>query len=239
MKNSRMIVIACMLCLIMSGCGLPYNLTKTQEEQIVEYAADLVLAHVDKYDSRLVDLELYKDNAIIKEENNKMDEVEDTPTIDKEKEPVIDREDTTSGNQDSGSLAELLLPEGFLLDYRGYELVKSYPESDSDNPFFAYDAAEGNLLLVLHFDMQNNSAQSTEIDVFSKAPVINAVINETKRISITPTMLLDDFITFVGTVGQGESIPVVLVAEIKEDMTINTIAISASAEDEHIYNRIQ
>ena len=73
MKNSRMIVIACMLCLIMSGCGLPYNLTKTQEEQIVEYAADLVLAHVDQYDSRLVDLELYKDNAIIKEENNKME----------------------------------------------------------------------------------------------------------------------------------------------------------------------
>lgn len=239
MKNSRMIVIAFMLCLIMSGCGLPYNLSKTQEEQIVEYAADLVLARVDKYDSRLVDLELYKDNAILKEENNKMDEVEDTPTIDKEKEPAIDREDNASGSEDSGSLAELLLPEGFSLDYRGYELVKSYPESESDSPFFAYDAAEGNLLLVLHFDMQNNSAESMEIDISSKAPVINAVINETERCSITPTILLDDFSTFKGTVGQGESVPVVLVAEIKEDMTINTIAVSASADGEHIYNHIQ
>ena len=50
---------------MLSGCGataMP-SLTEEQENQIVKYAADAVMRHVNTYNNRLADLSLYEENA--------------------------------------------------------------------------------------------------------------------------------------------------------------------------------
>lgn len=220
--------------LLLTGCAQTYHLSEDDEDKIVEYAADLVLSKVEKFDNRLVDLELYKDvpESLPTEESNKMDEVADTPVIDIEKGPV---EDHTQGEQNivsKNTLESVLLPEGFSLQYEYYETLQSYPNTNDSNPVFIYDAADGKKLLVLHFTVVNLSGEMQKININDKTIVMDTIINGKERIRIIPTFLLDDLITFVGDMEAGDSVPVVLIAEVKDDIEISKISLKASIDGE-------
>ncbi len=229
---------------LFGGCGLNVpSLSEEEEDKIAEYAADLVLSRVEDYDSRLVDLSLYPETEMPnEEETGKMDEVADTPVIDNsDPEPDVDDSEIAGSGQgltESGSLEEILLPEGVTLEYTGFDLVDSYPKMD-ENPVFILEAGSGKKILLLRFNMKNTGSSETYIDVASKMPVIRYELNGKDMISGQSSLLLDDLSTYVGTLSAGENIPVVLVAEIDDNYMIKAIKVSATSGEQNIVESLQ
>ncbi|MCH5275987.1 MAG: hypothetical protein J1E65_09105 [Lachnospiraceae bacterium] len=219
MRKTKVIVGICicsLLCITGCGASLP-EMTEEQENAIVEYAASIVMRHTRDYDSRLVDLSIFDtyEDEQEPDEPGGMDPVEDTPVIDSTGgTSVVD----SSAGESVGNIAQVLLPENIDIVFSGYRVVNAYPDGDSDNPYFALDASAGNKYLVLGFTMSNNTGTGQEIDIFSQGPRFTVLINGTERTPIMTTMLLDDLGTYVGSLGAGEEVKLVLLAEIEETL---------------------
>lgn len=222
-KVSIGICICSLLCITGCGASLP-EMTEEQEKAIVDYAASIVIHHTKDYDSRLVDLSMYDEREPEQEpdaegeEPGGMDPVKDTPVVD------------SSAGEGVGSIAQVVLPENIDINFIGYRLVDTYPDGDSDNPYFALDATAGNRYLVLEFAMSNHTGTDQEIDIFSLAPRFTVLINGTERRPVLTTMLLDDLGTYVGSLGADEEVKLVLLAEIEETLAgeITELRLSAT-----------
>ncbi len=210
---------ACLVLILMmalcAGCGAKFpEMSKEQEDQIVEYAANAIMRHINDYDSRLVDLSLYstppqetEPENKEEDETGKMDAVADTDTVD------------VSEEVSPKTLEEVLLPAGVTAVYAGCHLTDSYPEEEGGEPYFALDASDGKQFLVLEFIVCNTTGEAVEMDIFSGAPRCNVLLNNTERVRTMSTMLLNDLSTYIGTLSGGEEISLVLVAEIDGGIT--------------------
>lgn len=230
MKMKKTILGICIGSLLgMTGCGaaLP-EMTQAQEDAIVEYAANLVMRYTNDYDSKLVDLSQYEEpekepekepEEDKQEEPDGMDPVADTPVID------------SSAGGSVGNIAQVLLPEGMDIRFTGYRLSDSYPDDDSGEPYFALDdAAEGSTYLILGFVLSNNTGAEQKADILSSVARFTVLINQTERRPVRTTMLLDDLGTYVGTLGAGEEVELVLLAEIDDTLAgeISELRLSAT-----------
>ncbi len=198
-----------------AGCGAKFpEMSKEQEDRIVEYAANAIMRHVNDYDSRLVDLSLYstppqetEQEDKEEDETGKMDAVADTDTVD------------VSEEASPKTLEEVLLPAGVTAVYTGCHMTVSYPEEEGEEPYFALDASDGKQFLVMEFAICNTTGEAVEMDIFSGAPRFTVVLNNTERVRTMSTMLLNDLSTYIGMLSSGEEIPLVLVAEIDGGIT--------------------
>ena len=205
-----------LVCLTACGNELP-EMTMEQEEEIVEYAASIVMRYTRDYDNRLVDLSLYdvppeEEEPEVPEETEPggMDPVTDTPIVDNTQE---DEEPQPS----EVTFEELLqLPAGVEIAYNGYRLTDVYPDTGENSLGFSpLIAGEGNTLLVLSYTLTNTSGEQQLVDIFSLNLRFAVSINEGTQQAITPTfVLLDDFGTYVGRLESGESVTLVLPAEV-------------------------
>lgn len=227
MKKKTIVTTICIGSLFLSaGCGatLP-ELTEDQEEAIVEYAADVVMRYTRNYDSKLVDLSLY-------EEETQPEETQEAPPTEETSPqtpdtPVVD----ISEEEPEGDIAQVLLPEGVTLSFTGSRAVDTYPDGDSANPYFAMDASAGNKMLVLEFLLSNTTGETREIDLYSMAPRFTLLINDTEKVPVLATMLLDDLSTYMGSLEAGEEVKLVLIAEVDESLaeSITALRLSVSA----------
>ena len=184
-QNNFLISTACAVSflagvVLFSGCGataMP-SLTEEQENQIVKYAADAVMRHVNTYNNRLADLSLYEEKEEkpqeTKEPASAMDPTVETTVIDKSEEPA------------SYNLAQVLLPEGFSMEYSGYEVTDSYPQTEE--MAFVIDASQNKKLLVLSFTVTNNGTESVDIDINGRKPYCVLRINDTDKYFIQTTL---------------------------------------------------
>lgn len=225
MRTKKIILGICIGSLLgLTGCGdvLP-EMTQEQEDAIVEYAANIVMRYTKDYDSKLVDLSLYESPVeelqdTSQKEQGGMDPVADTPIVDSPSDaPTVD----SQTGEKAGNIAQVLLPEGMDIRFAGYRLADSYPDDDSNDPFFALDASEGNKYLVLQFVLSNNTGTEQATDIFSTAARFTVLINGEERRPALTTMLLDDLGTYVGTLGAGEEIQLVLLSEIDNTLAEN------------------
>lgn len=212
-------ILAVVLLSFFSGCGekLP-EMSAEQERIIVEYAAQALLHHMKDYESRLVDLSLYAEQAEPdeKKEEGRMDPVADTPVTDIAEAP----DDTTETKTETVPLVspdELLMPEGVELQYTGCRITDHYPEGDA--PVFVLNAEQGKALLVMSFTLTNCSDASAKLDLLTAEARGEVVFGGGEKAKVLSTLLLEDLFTFNGELGTGESRELVLVAEIEEDRT--------------------
>lgn len=211
---------------LLSGCGamaMP-SLTEEQEEQVVQYAADAVMRHVDTYNTRLADLSLYDDKGENPEESKEpastMDPTVDTPVIDKSEE------------QASYNFAQVLFPEGFSMEYLGDEVLDSYPQTSDADVAVVIDASQGKKLLVMSFAVTNNGADSSSVDIGAQKPYCVIKINNTDKYFALVTFLDDDLVTYRGNIEAGEEKHLVMIAEIPEEKAdnIETIKLSVTVD---------
>ena len=234
MRTKKMILGICIGSLfVITGCGasLP-EMTREQEDAIVEYAADIVMRHTKDYDSRLVDLSQYEDpvdepDDVEQGNQGGMDPVTDTPIVDSSAGGSVGNET----DSEVGSIAQVLLPEGLDIRFTGYRLADSYPDGDSENPYFAAFATEGNIYLVLGFVLSNNTGAEQEIDINSTQARFTVLINGTERRPVYNTMVLNDLGTYAGTLGAGEEVELVLLPEIEDALAgeISELSLSVTA----------
>lgn len=207
--------------LLLTGCGaaLP-EMTPEQEDQIVNYAAALALRYHGGCESRLVDLSLYdeeeekgdSDNASgpetpedpDEEKKGGMDPVKDTATT-----------DISETNKVQSTIEGFLGLEGIRIEYAGAFFCDTYPEESEEEVFFSVDATPGMKILAVPFDVHNDSDHAVEIDFLAVEPKVRLILNGGKSMPILTTPLLEDMTAYQGTVEAGETLRLVILAEVE------------------------
>lgn len=220
--------------ILLTGCGsvIP-NMTEEEERAVGEYAALLLLKYDANHRSRLVDLSLIEEQE--KETRKDVEEPVTTPapTIIEElpSAPVINH---TEGTQSSvSSISQFFgLADGVTINYRDMKVCDSYPDNGQTDGFFSLDASDGKKLLVLGFEITNNSGVEQGINILDKNPVCKITVNDNYTRTALMTMLTNDLSTYMGSVGAGETEEVVLLIEIDQEISDTVGSISLTLKND-------
>lgn len=209
---------------MLMGCIGVKELTDEEEARISEYAATLLL----KYDANYKNL-LWEDEKKEKEE----EETEEPPVKEEDKKP----EETVSGPAITGenpaadpvienkSLAEAFGLSGMDIQYSGCEFEKNFPREGKHG--YMIQAEEGKKLLVLKFQLKNNTSAAIPVDILSGVPSFRIRFNEEEVIA-KMTIVLEDLSTMIEDVPAGATVEKVLVGEVPEEFAeqINKLSIT-------------
>lgn len=237
MKKAKKIIVCLIGCLMLSGCGAQIpELNAEQEEIITQYAATTLLKYDANYESGLMSEEEMA--ALMREMITPTPMPTPTPTQAPESENVEEDSQDEMPEEligeeepvDNRTIAEFFGLEGIDISYAGYDIVDSYPESGTDDWYFAMDAVEGNQLLVLKFDVANTGTTETEVDILNMTPRFRAFINGGEQINASTTLLTDDLKTMKMVLQPGETVQEVIVIEISEAEVLELSAEDAVLE---------
>lgn len=254
MKKYKILGVLAVSAVMFTGCidSMP-EMTQEQTDMVAEYAAGLLLKYSPNYNYMLVsDDELaaalnqkaLEEQMMAAETEQESEEtVEEKP---QETETTVEQTPAEETPEDAsevvpiGMLADsgtdLVMELGFAekvsLRYQSFEICDSYPQNASG--YSGVDAAEGKKLLVMHFDLANDTDETVDCQLFDYSMRIRVTVNDSMTASAEDMpMLPDDMISYGGTLEAGEIVDVTAVAQIEElsdsDITSLMLQISSSS----------
>lgn len=222
--------------LILSGCSafesvIP-EMTEDEKAKVVEYASETLLSYDkrngDKIGSKpegfvsqteiIVEGEPTETTEINPEEASPAPSLdleipEDDEGVSKEEVTVIDN--TGEGQSQFTDINDALsVPEGLLVNYNGYEIKTSYP--DTLDAYFVMNASSDCKLLILKFKFDNSTGNNLELNMPGYNLRFKIVLNGKTKNALT-TMLLNDMTYFKGAIPGGESEELVVVGEYSDE----------------------
>lgn len=234
-------ILVSMTTILLAGCGnkIP-EMDETSRKMVVEYAADVVREHDLRRASRLMEVDALQ--AALEEEA-RLEAVFTKDYSTEMKEEESDSEEASNNEEkenNNGSeeteivkipLSEALSLTDTEITYKGYEVVKSYPQ-DSENVYFTMDATAGNDLIVLEFDITNKAQSDKTYDILSQKVHFKIIVDGESKNALT-TMLLNDLSNYMGTIPSGTTEQLVLACEVPEEKakSITEVALSMKASD--------
>ena len=238
MKKYKMLGVLAISAVMFTGCidSMP-ELSSDESDMVAEYAAGLLLKYSPNYNYMLVSEDelaaalnqrALEEQALV-EETETTGETEEAPgeTASKEETPETDLSEGEAEEPSEEAPAQMLvdmgadlvtelgLTEDVLLRYQSFEICDAYPQNASG--FSGIDAKEGEKLLVMHFDLENDTDETIDCHFFDYELQLRVTINDTitKRAEEMP-ILPDDMMSFMGTLSPGEKTDVVAIAQIEE-----------------------
>lgn len=248
MKKKGILLLS--ICMILTaGCGgsLP-DLTEEEMGSVSEYAAITLLKYDANSKSRLVDLSrIPEEPVVVPEEQNEpetnageQESSESNPedTQEETEQTIIDRTENADGTVAAQSLEEFMgLPEGVSLSYTGYTVTQSYPEEDAS--YLSLEASEGKKLMVLHFEIKNQSGTDQQIRFIEQHNSYRVTVNESYTRSALTTILDNDLSTFAETLADGTAGDMVLLIEIDSEMENQIDSVTLNFKNEQKTYTIQ
>ena len=206
--------LAILMCLGTTGCGenaIP-NLDEEELQAIGEYTAVTLMKYDANRRSRLVELPEETTEPTEPSEQVPQETPEPSGMAPVDETPVIDRADDT---QESSMEEVLALPQGMRISYLGEEVCDAYPH-DGEEHYFMLTATSGKKLLVLSFQLTNETEQEQSVDIASQNVEFRITVNDDYKRRAMPSLLLDDLSTYVDAVPAGETRTAVLVIEVEQ-----------------------
>lgn len=250
--KKKLVVMLCIMTmtLSLSGCGnaIP-DMSEEESAMITEYAAGLLLKYDKNYSSRLVEEKtLEKTEEVseeVSEENVEKTEEQiaaDEPTVSENQTVVTEsqNQDGVSAENVSANIGSFLELGSIQVDYQGYEILDSYSEGSEEELAFAMDASEGAKLVVVKFSLTNTGTEEAVCDILSKSPRFRINYGAATKTTLV-TMLADDLSTLNTTIPAGETIPAVLVIEVKaeEAETITGLSLNIKYNENSISTTLE
>lgn len=210
----------------LTGCGnaIP-EMTKEQQAQVCEYAAQVLVRHTRGYQS-----DILSEQQIAEEAKRLEDAAALRVEIEKEREASkIAKEEADKGSGNDGAdnndsapvyhdLGEFIGLTGVKLSYVGYEVCDSYPYDISPNDWQGVcRATNGNKLVVFKYEMTNVTSSDVTVDIASKGIKCTYKIGGSVNKTALTTMLSNDFIMYRGIVAVGDTNQAVAVIEMSEE----------------------
>jgi len=234
-KRLKVIVLTIMPLLLLTGCfnKIP-EMSEEEEKLVVRYMADAVLSKDINYQSKLLNekqkIEALEEEARKAEELKKIEEREEKERMEKEAENSPDETPTSVAAKSYGvdEIDDYLGLENVEFEYVGEETVDKYPKS-SENLGFAFTASEGNKLMILSFNLCNNTEESAYVDLATINPKFRIVINGNVKATASKVPLEDVLNFYQGTIDTGDVFRGVLIYEIPEDTSIDNIDLNLAA----------
>lgn len=243
MKRIGMILCGIAASLFMTGCGAMPDLTQEETELISEYAVGLLLKYDKNHGSRLVDTSAYDIVEEIPET-----EVPEEPVPEEMPEDLLETTQTVDVSQDEEEAAEPVVSSveeyygipNVTVQYTGYELTDSYPNTENDeNLFFSMEATPGTQLLVLKFLVSNTANEDQTMNMLGYGARFRVSVNGESSKGALATMLLNDMQTFDEVIPAGSSIELVSIVEVPRDISVNNIDFILRGKEENATLRLQ
>lgn len=231
--GAAMLAAVCLL----TGCGNSFpSMTEEEEAMVGEYAAMLLLKYDANNRSRLVsyeEVEEREQELLLKQQEPEepVQEPEDGGMGPVDETPVIEIGQETDNNGTGSMEAFWGLPEGMTIVYQGNEICGSYPQTGEEDAYFSLDAAAGKDLLVLKFRIENMSGEEQYVDLLSQEAIVRVTVNGNYSRNALTTMLMDDLLTYMGSIPTGGSSDVVLLTEVDSDVAEAVSSIELSLKN--------
>lgn len=218
-RNLAFMILASLMPLIyIAGCK-KVSYDKADEDKIIEYAVNAVLNHdrnyIVKMPERKTEPETEPTTVWISDDNQGGSNGE-TPNGNSGNSTGKPQPAVVSANEGFGL-------SGFTVTEAGYEVADRYP---AGNDGFSMVALNKNKLLVLKFNVTNNSNAQAALDMMGKNLSYRCLINNNTGVNVQVTALLNGLNTYNGTFEAGESKEMVLVFQINEEVSANINNIS-------------
>ncbi|MDD6328344.1 MAG: hypothetical protein PUA62_07855 [Lachnospiraceae bacterium] len=230
MKKS--IFLGCILTILfaLSGCAKVIELTDEENYLIAEYAAELLL----KYD-RNTDLK-YNTSAVQETSTEEPVTEASTTEVPTTEENLTEEQSSDSqGNEgyigvtdvnpvaadmdaSDFDLAKYADVPNVSIQYAYYMISESYPSHDKDGVFVEIQAPSGYKLLVVKFDIENQTNEPQDVDLFSKDIEYHIIINDSKSAKPMLTILIDDLYTYQYKIDSSMREEAVLLFQISDTM---------------------
>lgn len=203
----------------MSGCAKKINLTEEEQNLVAEYAAQLVLKHDKNYNGKLKEI----DTEEVTSDNKETTAVND-------KNGSQNTETISAGNIDSKSYSDAFGFGALTVDYTGYQVLDTYPQTS--DVAFVLKATEDTGLLILKFNVSNRSDNAVDVPMMSFDTSIKSIVNGADNYTALVTLLMDGLNTFSGTVAAGESKELVLAFQTphKDESSIDSLQLKVSKD---------
>lgn len=222
----------------LTGCGstIP-EMTEEQQELVVEYAAGEILKYDRNHVASLVALEVDQEEESEETDSSPAVGQDDPVSDDEEEKGGVTADEVTVIDQTEeiqpASVDEFMKLDEVKISYTGYELAESYPEETADEAFFFMSATENHKLLVLKFQVENQSVAEKELDLAQSQIRYKIVVDGEQQNALT-TMLLNDMEYYQGTLAPQESVELVLVGEVPAEMAdqISSLELIMKSVDE-------
>ena len=248
-REKRSIIAGVLFCAAVSmglcGCNSDKDLilaegTEDQQLKLVaEYAAGLLMKYDKSHKNGLT--------VIVPEQPVMEDPVDITPPTTEEQavmeEESLDPSVNVSGGNPGGPEGGMLpgpeeaMPEGnigsiaealgipdFDVVFTGYETTETYPDQDiseDDAMLFSLQSEEGEKLLILHFDLSNNTGADTECRPINSDVKIRLLVNDETRLNQQMTILMNDLKSYDAVMPAGATEDTVLVFYIDDSLVDN------------------
>ncbi len=232
---------------VMTGCGAPsVNISDEDVKRVADYSSDVIDKHNENSESRLLNVNTvkwkYQEQLDLEIKKKNFKAIEQA-SLAAEENGSEGEEGDGSGEyvEPSISLAEAIGVD-FDIYYTSYEVTPSYPSSNtvSDDVYMGMTAAQGDTLVVVHFNISNTAGNDRECDILSLKPTFRIKINGENH-TVQQTILSDDLSKFQGTIPAYSSVDAVLISEVSEDSISNIESLSVvvrSAEGRPEYKLI-
>jgi len=226
-KKNVLVLITLLTALLLNACAFAeaVELSDEDSQRVADYSSDILSQHNQYSNSKLVPVE------VARQEYQKQVDLEAKKKNFVAMQQALNGEAAQSdgsgngqGETESGnsipvpeiSLAEAIdIPE-FDVQYTGYETVVSYPENTvSDDFVMGMTAAQGDILLVVHFSVTNTADYEQECDVLSAKPQFRVRVNGERK-TLQQTILANDLSKLSTTLQPGETADTVLISEMAQ-----------------------
>ncbi len=238
----------------LTGCGT--DLTEQETRIIGEYAADLLLKYDVNYQERLSE-DTQEDGATEATETTEATEATTEAATDMQDIPDTETEqnaDTTETTESSSSEDDSVVPtvsgntsdiaaivglEGISVQYNRCMFLDRYPSLDQDGAFIYLEAEPGYKLVVLKFDIINNTNEDKMVDLLDSGLDYRLVLNETKAAKPMLTILMDDLGTYKAVVPADTEQSAVLVFQMSDGLVDNIQSLNLRVMYQNQENTIQ
>ncbi len=235
----------------LTGCGT--DLTEQETRIIGEYAADLLLKYDVNYQERLSE-DTQEDVATETTEATEATTEAATDTQDVPDTETEQNADTTENTESSSSEDDSVVPtvsgntsniaaivglEGISVQYNRCMFLDRYPSLDQDGAFIYLEAEPGYKLVVLKFDIINNTNEDKMVDLLDSGLDYQLVLNETKAAKPMLTILTDDLGTYKAVVPADTEQSAVLVFQMSDGLVDNIQSLNLRVMYQSQENTIQ
>jgi hypothetical protein len=242
LKKVNLIGVLALTSILVTGCGIDAmpDLTAEESSIISEYAAGLLLKYSPNYDYRIVDDVESLSSATDAQEVSEITESTESPETETETMTEEETSEATVGNGDSKQsseefeavstdtdLASVIGISDVSIKYDSYEICDSYPK---DTTGFSVTASQGYKLLVVHFNIVNNTGSDYTLDLIDSNIKSKASYNENRSANGLSTLITNDLMSYYDTIST-EPVDAVILFQISEESanSLNNLSIKLSA----------
>lgn len=220
MKKSKaqMILAAALMAVTLGGCGeVPYELTESEQNIIVDYAAHVVSKHNVYQKDGLVWVDFAQEEE--PETEQPVEQADSEGETEQPAEEGTSSEGTMEAEADSScqnaTLNELFGQQGINVEYTGAYLTDSYVQ----DTYYALYPDAGKQYLVVQIELQNTAGVDVKVDNLGLVSSFRAVLNGEKEVPSEMTVLLEDFAEFQDVVPADTSKQTVLLFQVPDSVT--------------------